>query len=208
MVGAEMTDLAKVASADVVILAVPLDAYPDLLKELVSLIKPETLLLDICSVKIIPEQYYEEYFPEHPNLLLTHPLFGPQSASEETKGHKLVVTKSKGELAEHVLAYAEHGLELEIHTMSSRDHDEFMAQVHVLTFFVARGLSNLRPKKGPFVTPSYKMIMDLVAFDQTHSDELFHTIQDGNPLAEEMRQRVVKSFVDLEASLTKSKAKD
>ena len=203
--GVKLVDLATLAKADVVILAVPLEQYPVLLPQLQPLIGPDTLLVDVCSVKVRPAQHIHKYFPDHANLLLTHPLFGPQSAGESTKGHKLIVTESKGDIAQQLLDFCEQKLELELHNMTNEEHDQLMAQVHVLTFFVARGLSDLQIKKGPFITPSYKMIMDLVTFDQTHSDELFQTIQRGNPYAESMRQQVVQSFSKLAASLEEEK---
>jgi prephenate dehydrogenase len=199
----EQVDLATVAAADIVILAVPLEAYPATLEALGPLLAPETLVVDICSVKMYTEQYIEQYLPNHPNVLFTHPLFGPQSASETTQGHALVVTGGKGDKIEPVLAYCEETLGLTLHRMSGEEHDKIMASVHVLTFFVGRGLSNLHLPEGPFITPSYTMIMDLIALDHKHSDELFRTIQDGNPFAEEMRHELVHSFQALADELSK-----
>jgi prephenate dehydrogenase len=205
--GVEPADLPTVARADVIILAIPLSAYPAVLGRLQKLIPPETLIIDVCSVKTYPEQYLQKHLPNHPNILLTHPLFGPQSASNGTDGCKLVISKSSGEKADIVAKFCEQSLGLEIQRMSSEEHDRLMAKVHVLTFFVARGLSQLDIEEGPFVTPSYKMIMDLVKFDQTHTDDLFQTIQRGNPFAEEMRNQVIESFTRLEASLKDDKTR-
>jgi len=198
----KLDSLDAVIASDIVIMAVPLDAYPEILAEVAKHIRPETLLIDICSVKVYPEQHIATYLPEHPNLLLSHPLFGPQSASDSTVGHKLIVTKVKGKLAHDVVDYTTNDLGLEVHRMTAEDHDRLMAQVHVLTFFVARGLSSMELKEVPFITPSYKMITDLVAFDQTHTDELFKTIQQGNPFADEMRQRIIESLTTIENTLT------
>jgi prephenate dehydrogenase len=198
-----LTDLPTVAHADIVILAVPLSAYTELFAELQQLIRPETLLVDICSVKVYPEQYFDQYFPDHPNVLLTHPLFGPQTASDNTAGHVLIVTRQKGNKAHEAIDFCKQQLGLQVHNMTSEQHDRHMAQVHVLTFFVARGLANLNIDAGMFITPSYKMIMDLVEFDRVHTDDLFQTIQHGNPFAADIRDRVVKSFADLTADLKK-----
>lgn len=203
MMNVKLESLEAVIDSDIVVLTIPLEAYPEVLPLIAKRVKPETLLIDICSVKTKPEALLTKHLPDHKNVLLTHPLFGPQSASDSTTGHKLIITKSEGELATVVLDYAENQLGLTIHQMTAEEHDRLMAQVHVLTFFVARGLSSLDLAASPFVTPSYRMITDLVAFDRSHSDELFRTIQQGNPYADEMREHVVKVFSDLEASLKK-----
>lgn len=196
--------LSGVMESDVVILAVPLDAYASLLAKIEPLLKPETLLIDICSVKLKPDQLLREYLPNHPNILVTHPLFGPQTAAPgKTKGHDLIVTKSLGKKATEVLDFCKTTLELSIYHMTPEAHDQAMAQVHALTFFVARGLADTPMQKVPFQTPSFQMILDLVKLDRTHSDELFRTIQHGNPYAATVRKQVVKSFQALALDLEK-----
>jgi prephenate dehydrogenase len=197
----------EITQCDAVILAVPLSAYPEVLGRLQSSISADCLVIDVCSVKSAPEEYFQEYFPNHKNILMTHPLFGPQSANDSTKGHKLLVTKSIGDSAEELLRYCEDVLELDIKHTNAHDHDKLMAQVHVLTFFVARGLSSMNLADVLFTTPSYKMIQDLVTFDETHTDSLFQTIQSGNPYASEMRKHFVETFQALEASLDMKKRK-
>lgn len=200
--GVHAADLTTVAHCDIVILAVPLEAYEQVLPRLTPTLRPETLIIDICSVKSRPEALFEQYLIGHRSILLTHPLFGPQSAAKgHTKGHTLIVTKTSGELAETVVAWCKRVLGLDIRYMSAVEHDKIMAQVHALTFFVARGLSDLNVGESPFTTPSYRLILDLIELDRTHSNELFNTIQRGNPYADAMRQQVLKSFNELESEL-------
>lgn len=192
----EQTSLEVVAASDVVIVAVPLESYEAVLPEVAKHLRPEALLIDVCSVKVKPEQLVHQFLPGHRNILLTHPLFGPL-----TEGRKLIVTECTGELAKHVIAFCEQNLSMELHYMSSVEHDETMAQVHVLSFFIARGLSDLGVGGQSVVTPTYKKLMELVDIDRAHSEELFMTVQQGNPFAEKVRQQVVASFTNLEQSL-------
>jgi prephenate dehydrogenase len=71
--------------------------------------------------------------------------------------------------------------------MSAAAHDKLMAQVHALTFFLARGLSAYGLKANKFQTPSFQMLLDLVELDSKHSTELFETIEIGNPYAKQAR---------------------
>jgi len=199
--GLKAVDFAQVVAADVLILAFPLKAYPQLLPRIAGAVRPETLIVDVCSIKLRPTQYFKEYLAAHSNILLTHPLFGPQSAAHSTKGHTLIVTKARGDRAERALAYCSRILGLDVQTMTPEAHDQLMARIHVLTFFVARGLGNMQLKKVPFMTPSYKMITDLVDFNSLHSDELFKTIQEGNPYSKEVRAEFIRSLEAIQKEL-------
>jgi prephenate dehydrogenase len=183
------------------LLAIPLHTLPATLERLKENLRPDTLLVDVCSVKVKPQQLYASILPEHANVLVTHPLFGPQSAANGTKGHRLIVTKQSGEQAVHVLEFCRQQLGLEVHEMTADEHDKIMARVHALTFFVARGLGEMQLADETFMTPSYKMLMDLVRLDTSHSEELFKTVEQGNPYAQAERQRLLASFAQIEASL-------
>lgn len=195
--GIIMSDMRTVSRCDVVILAVPLSAYENVLSDLRESISPETLLVDVCSVKVLPEKLINEILPDHSNLLLTHPLFGPL-----TKGRRIVVTECRGALAMKVLLFCERSLDMCAITMTSKEHDEEMAQIHVLSLFIARGLSTLQLKPTHIATPTYNMLLDLVKIDQSHSVELFETVQAGNPFGDEMRHKVVETFAALEDDLS------
>jgi prephenate dehydrogenase len=200
--GVEAAGFDAVAHADIIVLAVPLATLEATLEELRSYLKPESLVVDVCSVKVGPEGLYTKHLPGHANLLMTHPLFGPQSAASGTNGHRLIVTKVMGGRADEVLAFCENKLGLTISRMSAEDHDKIMARVHALTFFVARGLSDMKLQDEEFMTPSYKMLMDLVRLDHSHSEELFRTIEQGNPYAKGERERLLGHFAEIEASLS------
>lgn len=185
------SDMATVSRSDIVVLAIPLEAYATVMSQLQSLLSPETLLVDVCSVKERPAELFDRYFANHPNVLLTHPLFGPRSATNGLEGHQLIVTRAQGQRAEQVVAYCRDVLRLKVLHHTAHKHDQAMAQIHALTFFVARALRNLELAPVMYQTPSYAMIEDLVAFDKTHSQQLFDTIELGNPYADE----VIQSFI-------------
>lgn len=201
--GLALDTFAEVCAADVIILAVPLVAYPTMLSRLRPLLRSETLVVDACSVKEKPQALFTELLPGHTNVLLTHPLFGPQSAAYGLFGQHLIVTKQSGERAMQVVDFCRTTLGLTVSVISSKEHDEIMAQVHALTFFVARTLSEMGLQDTPFITPSYKMITDLVAFDQSHSNELFATIELGNAHAAVVRDAFLQSVKSVHRGLSR-----
>lgn len=203
--GVKKVDLEEAARAHAVILCVPLSAYGDVLPQLKPLIRKETLVVDICSVKVEANKRLRAALPDHPNLLITHPMFGPQSAANGTAGHALVVTDVIGEKAQGAVDYCEEALGLKIMRMTNEEHDEAMADVHALTFFVARGLNQQGLRPSLFQAPSFQMLLDLVAFDKTHTEDLFRTIELGNPYAKSAREKFVKTLQHINDQLEKEK---
>jgi prephenate dehydrogenase len=191
----------EVCGADVLILAIPLSAYPETLARLEPILQPGTLMIDVCSVKQKAETLFSAHLSRHPNMLLTHPLFGPQSAGSSTQGHHLIVTKQMGARAQQIVTFCETTLSLVIDRLSSEEHDRVMAQVHALTFFVARTLANMRLGEAPFKTPSYKLITDLIALDKSHSEDLFETIELGNSFAKDVQERFLRSVEQVRKQL-------
>ncbi len=191
------------AAADAIMLCVPLGAYEEVLARLKPLLKRETLLVDICSVKVEADKRVRQHLPDHQNLLVTHPMFGPQAAANGTAGHVLVVTDVMGEKAQAAVDYCESKLGLKIMRMTNEDHDQAMADVHALTFFVARGLSRAGLKPSPFQAPSFQTLLDLVAFDQSHTEDLFRTIELGNPYAKQSRARLMNALQEVNNQLEK-----
>lgn len=197
----KIIDLGRAAVADVIILAVPLSKYEAVLEPLAKLISRESLLVDVCSVKMKPERLIEEYLPNHPNLLLSHPLFGPRSVPDGLKGHKLAVTRTVGDKANQVLRHCSE-LGLEIEQVTAQEHDEAM-KIHALTLFVAKALNNMGIQANlELPTPSSSMLVDLVEFSQTSSPDLIHTIQIGNPFAKAIRQKFMEQLQQIDEEWT------
>jgi prephenate dehydrogenase len=199
--GVTNVSFAQLAATDIIIAAVPLEAYAEVLQKLKKLLRPETLVVDVCSVKERPQALFRRYLSKHPNILMTHPLFGPNSIKTGLKGHTLVVTESRGALAEKVVGYCERQLGLQVKRVSPKVHDQTMARVHALTFFVARGLARLSKAEPLFTTPSHRLVADLITLDQTRSNDLFTTIQKGNPYAQEVRQEFLSMLQTIDREL-------
>ncbi|MFT4186084.1 MAG: prephenate dehydrogenase/arogenate dehydrogenase family protein [Micrococcaceae bacterium] len=192
---------AELADMDIVILAIPLEAYENILKKLHPLLNPETVVVDVCSVKVKSRDIMLETLKGHENIMVTHPLFGPQSAEDGVAGHDFIVAAAIGENAKKYVKFCEEVLKMRVLHFTAEQHDHIMAYVHALTFFVARGLSNLRMPDLSIQTPSFDMLRDLIDLDSRHTEELFLTIQQGNPYGEQVRRQLIETFEELEAKL-------
>ena len=90
-VNAKQADWKTVCGCDIVIPCVPIRALRQTLSEIAPHLSPQTLVVDVCSVKMLPAQWMQELLPQDVSLLATHPLFGPDSASQSLTGCKIVL---------------------------------------------------------------------------------------------------------------------
>lgn len=197
-------NIQTIGASDVVILSIPLASYPNVLEQLAPVLKPDTLLIDVCSVKIEPAKLIHQFLPNHQNLLITHPLFGPLSYNNGNQGKNqltLVITESVGKKAKIVEEYCAKKLKLRALHMSDQEHDKRMAEIHALTFFIARGLTKLNLHSEPFMTASFQSLLDLVALDASQTEALFETVQNGNPFASQERQQFLEVLGQVNSSL-------
>ncbi|HYF96920.1 MAG TPA: prephenate dehydrogenase/arogenate dehydrogenase family protein [Patescibacteria group bacterium] len=186
-------ELKDLSDCNVIILAVGLDSLDDTSKKLADIVGPNTLVADVCSVKVKPIEILTKNLGKKCKLLFTHPLFGPQTVENGViTGNKIVICSGedfKGRT--EIMNFFKYQLKLDVIKMSAEDHDREMAWVHALTFFVGRGLMEINPPKSHLSTGYYQKLLDLVELEASHSIELFNTVQRGNPFAEEIRKKLL-----------------
>lgn len=186
--------LEEVAQCDYVIPAIPLDVYHDVLTALQPHLRPESVIVDVCSVKLKPMEMIKQLLPLQP-LVATHPMFGPESASVSFAGHTFVMCpeSSSREPYEIVKQFA-NSLGLGVVEMTADEHDREIAVVQGLTFFVARALNVFGVQDQKLFTPSFERLLKLSELEEHHSLELFRTIQLGNPQTQTVRQRFIAAI--------------
>lgn len=202
-----MVPLEEVVAVDYLVLSIPLEAYDEMLRQIKPLLRPATVLVDVCSVKVRPIEQIQQLLPGQP-LVATHPMFGPESASISFAGHTFVMCPEVSEPAayERVKQFA-NSLGLGIVEMSAQEHDQEIAVVQGLTFFIAHALNTMGVYDQKLITPSFERLLTLAELDQSHSAELFATIQTGNPYAAAIRTRFVDVAQGIVAQLAENKVK-
>lgn len=190
-----------VSQCDYIIPTIPLDAYQAVLTKLREAIRPDAVIVDVCSVKIKPMEIIRSILPYH-RAVATHPLFGPESAAGSLAGHTFILCRdlSDAEAADQIALFA-HGLGLEVYETTAEDHDRQMAVAHGLTFFIAQSLVDMHLDDIKLITPSFRTLLDLADLERKHTADLFLTIQQGNPYTAAVRRRFVDAVRKLEESL-------
>lgn len=194
--------LPEIGVSDVILLAVPLDAFEAVLEGLRNHVRSGALVVDVTSVKVLPVKLMEELLPPTVEILATHPLFGPETAQHGILGQRIVVWPVRLSKAQPALDFLSRELKLRVDLISPDDHDRTMASVQGLTFFIARAL--LVAGVGPVTntTPFYEKLLELVEVESRHSEALFRTIQCGNPYSAAARQDFMDVLSGLHTSLS------
>lgn len=193
-----------VAECEIVIPAIPLNAYRDWLRAVVPYLRPGTLVVDVCSVKVKPIEMLMKTLPSNVQILATHPVFGPQSAAGGLAGQPIVVYPTRVDNYEEILEFLVNTLELEVVELDPESHDKKMAIIHALTFFIGRGLMSMGIESSSIDTGTFKNVLglkeviNLVELETNHTDELFETIESGNPYAAETRKAFIKKLQQLD----------
>lgn len=200
----ELADVLK--QTDILFLAIPFSAYAVSLNRIKPELKAETLLVDVCSVKLKPLEAIEKILPEHKNLLITHPLFGPQSSRNgtKTKGLDLIICHNSGELAAQVLAFCKDKLQLNITEMSAAEHDRQMAITQGLTFFISEVLGNFKLSEKILKTPSFEKLLAISGLVKVESTDLLNLIQNDNPFTKDIRSKFIEEATKLNNKYAKT----
>jgi prephenate dehydrogenase len=189
--GHQPGSLETVAAADVVLVAVPVQAMEAVITNIGPLVRPGATVIDVASVKVMPSRWLDAHIPESTHIVATHPLFGPQSTARGgLAGRQLVICPIRGD-RHHKVAELGEELGLRVRITSAEDHDREMAYVQALTHLIGRSLAQMAIPDESLKTQSYQHLIDLTELIGADSFELFSAIQTLNPHA----PAVVSDFV-------------
>ena len=214
-IGVDYTDnnLEATASSDVVIISLPIDTTPDIIRELAPQMKKGSLLLDVTSVKEEPARLMSEYAAEGVEVIPTHPMFGPRIRSLD--GQVVVLTPEvTGEWYKKVLNF----LEMEntrIIVTSPEIHDKMMSIVQGLTHFayvsIAATIEKLDvdvKESRKFASPIYNLMLDTIARITAQNPYLVYSIQTKNRYIEETHEIFFETFKELKDMISSGKEQD
>lgn len=199
--GVTFADPARVAACEVVILATPVDRMAEALAAIRDHLRPGVLLMDVGSVKVLPAEILRAFAPDHVDIVCTHPLFGPQSASGGLKGLKIAVCPIRGGRAREVGAFLKLAFGLEVIFTTPEAHDREAAMVQGLTHLIAKVLVRMEPLPTRMTTASFELLMRAVDMVRDDKPSVFRAIQRDNPYAEEVRERFFRLADEVHAEL-------
>lgn len=145
----EETDYQHITNADLVIIAIPADAIPSVVKKALDHVGEQTLVMDMGSVKRNICQSVENH-PNRKNFVASHPMAGtefsgPEAAIYNLFDHKVMVfcevEKSDWKLLDKALDFAKK-LNMRVKMTSAEEHDRHVAYIshlsHVSSFMLGK----------------------------------------------------------------------
>ncbi|MBD3270168.1 prephenate dehydrogenase/arogenate dehydrogenase family protein [Candidatus Peregrinibacteria bacterium] len=175
-----------------IIYSVPIHSLETTLKDQLDHLKDHHTIIDVLSVKVHPKKLYQKMLRgKATQVILTHPMFGPDSAKNGFKDLPIMLdnlSASSKNYQNWKKICKKNGLK--IVEMSAEEHDRLAANTQGLTHFIGRLLNEFDLPKTPIDTSGIKKLQEIR--EQTCHDtwELFLGLQNYNPYTKRMRLKL------------------
>ncbi len=201
-VGASPGSFSQVCRQPIVILAVPISYMQDTLKAAAPHLKENALIVDVCSVKILPVQWMKTLLPASVSILATHPMFGPDSAAASLKGRKIVLCPERIKTAHYkrITTYLE-SKELVVIEATPQEHDRKISLSLALTHFIGRSLSEFGAPELDIDTEGYQRLLHILGVVENDTWQLFYDMNKYNPYAGEQRELFITAMQNIDVQL-------
>ncbi|XP_020598571.1 arogenate dehydrogenase 2, chloroplastic-like [Phalaenopsis equestris] len=163
-------------------------------------LKPDTIFVDVLSVKQFPKNLFLEVLPPEFGIVCTHPMFGPESGKDGWAGLPFVfdrvrvIRDSLQTLnCQRFLSIFEHeGCRMV--EMSCEEHDRHAAGSQFITHTIGRILSQLNLESTPINTKGYETLLKLTENTVSDSFDLYYGLFMYNVNATEQIDNLDRAF--------------
>lgn len=190
-------------SQPVIIPSMPSQYLETFFKKNAKYIKPRTLVIDVCSVKVKPVEVLKKVLPKEVDILATHPLFGPASAAKSLAGRRIMVypVRLSDERYQKIKHFLHAKFKLKIIECTPQQHDEFLAYVQGLSHYIGRVMQIMDIPDTELITDAYEDLLDMKRIQGGDSWELFESIMSENPYAIKVHKEFEAACDALDAKL-------
>lgn len=185
----EKNNIEEIYQNEVIFFAVPISSFENVIKSHKKYFKENHLLIDVLSVKMHPAQVFKKYLKNSKTqVILTHPMFGPDSSKEGFEGLPFIMDKflSSDDNFKFWKNYFE-SKKLNVIEMSPKEHDKMAASSQGLTHFIGRLLNSYHFKQTAIDSLGTKKLLEIVEQTCNDSWQLFEDLQHYNPYTKHMR---------------------
>lgn len=186
--------LEEICQANIIIPFVPISEFENVIKAIAPHVKDDSLIIDVCSVKLHPVKIMHKYLPPNIQILGTHPMFGPDSAKTTLMGSKIVLCKER--VHDELYANIKHYLEkfgLKVIEATAEQHDKEISSSLLLTHFLGRTLIDFNAKQLEIDTAGYRRLMKILGTVENDTWQLFEDMNHYNPYAKETIEKFLET---------------
>ncbi len=203
--GAHFAPLTEVLGRPILIPSIPAQFFEEFFTQNASLVNPHALVIDVCSVKTRPLAVLERLLPHSCQILGTHPMFGPASVAKNggIGGLKCVVSpvRISDETYARVRSFLQDTLHLRVIAKTPEEHDREMAYVQGLSHYIGRVMDGMNIPESELSTLAYDDLLDMKKIQGGDSWDLFKSIMEENPYAEDVNEQFKKACAQLDQKL-------
>ncbi len=183
--------LEAVAASDAVVLTVPISAYAPTLERLKPHLGPDTILVDVATVKAYTMGLVSSVRPGQPFLAM-HPMFGPESYAKrggDVTGFRIVVTgHNMDPTLYRILSNGLSAAGFSLVEKTADEHDKDLAETLFLTHYVGQVIAQGGFERTDIDTVSFGYLMDAVD-SVRHDGQLFEEVCRFNPYCRQVIER-------------------
>jgi prephenate dehydrogenase len=179
-------NVTAVRNADRVLISVPIENFEEVVKEIHLYVKPNQVIMDICSIKEFPVAVMHKYIKKGMTLGI-HPMFGPTTREIRNKNFILTPTNAREmQFANDFKIWLEKR-KAKVSIMSPRKHDELMTVVLGLSHFVGMVACDTLLSEGDFAEmkkvtgPSFKLLSELAERVASQDPDFYASLQTNLP---------------------------
>ena len=193
---------------EIIIYALPINKLADAIIEHEPFIKQNHILIDVLSVKEFSKDIFEKVKEKTDcQVLITHPLFGPDSTVDGFSGRKIMIDIT-GELATNkTIAKFKSYLEnkdLTIIEATSTEHDQIMSKTQSLVHFVGRGLIDFEFPESDLSTKGGDYLKYIKHTSLNDTYELFENLHLFNKYSIENRIKFINTLEEVHSKLLRA----
>lgn len=203
-INASPATLSEACKQEIVILAVPISEIGNTLKNIKNLLKKDTIVIDVCSVKEYPVKLMKSILPKNVQILATHPMFGPDAAADTLDGRKIVLCKVR--IQNKTYLQIKRFLEseqLNVIEATPKKHDKEIAKSLILTHFIGRALMGIKASALEIDTSGYRDLINILDTVKNDTWQLFEDMNKFNKYSEEVRRKFAESLSNVGKRLKK-----
>ncbi len=189
--GTPLSNCELAQRSQVVMVAVPMAVFPEVVREIGPYLPREAGLIDLCSLKAREVKLMLE--ATSCEVVGAHPLFGPYE--KDLSGQTVALCPARGNSwYQWFKTFLEERGALTV-TVSPEEHDRIMSLVQVLNHFWLLVLGKTIEESGlsleklvQLSTPSFRRQLEIFSRLAPQDPELYTAIQFDNPLGDETRE--------------------
>ena len=189
--------LADIYKNDVIFYAVPISAFDSVINTHKRYFNPRHTLIDVLSVKVHPAEVFKKHLNNDPlpQVILTHPMFGPDSSKNGFTGLPIIIDQFMASNVTYAFwkdFFASRALQ--VVEMTAEQHDKAAANSQGLAHFTGRLLEEFGMQPTPIDSVGAQHLLTLKRQTCNDTWQLFTDLQHYNPYTQTMRLQLGQAY--------------